>query len=101
MSFKKTKIYRIVIINIPELSSNSLTHPPFFPLPPNGAMLSVYCNVMAHVCTVQCWLTVDLNLNILCRAPCYKGDLKKSNVWVFWVFYFPCLKHREIQPLKP
>lgn len=28
MSFKKTKIYRIVIINIPELSSNSLTQPP-------------------------------------------------------------------------
>lgn len=34
MSFKKTKIYRIVIINIPELSSNSLTHPPLLPTPP-------------------------------------------------------------------
>lgn len=86
MSFKKTKIYRIVIINISELSSNSLTHPPSFPLPPNGAMLSVYCNVMAHVCTVQCWLTVDSNLNILCRAPCYKGDLKKAMSGYFGCF---------------
>lgn len=86
MSFKKTKIYRIVIINISELSSNSLTHPPSFPLPPNGAMLSVYCNVMAHVCTVQCWLTVDLNLNILCRAPCCKGDLKKAMSGYFGCF---------------
>lgn len=86
MSFKKTKIYRIVIINIPELSTNSLTQPPSFPLPPNGAMLSVYCNVMAHVWTVQCWFTVDLNLNILCRAPCYKGDLKKAMSGYFGCF---------------